>query len=459
MSTISPDIINSIIIGGIYLAILLTGELIRHFFPSYPEFSRKAVHFLAGCLSLSLPYMLRSHWAVLVLTSGSALILFLSERSGILRSVHNVGRRTYGVIYFPAAVYLLFLLSHDRPVLYTIPVLVMTVSDTMAALIGGRYGSIRFEVEENTKSLEGSTVFFFVTFLCIHLSLLLMTGIERLDSVMIAFVIALLVTGFEAISVTGSDNIFVPLGTYYILAKMTGNTRADTAGQIGILLIMIAVTVVISMKSRIFKTSGLIGMILVNYAAWSLCGALWVLPLLLAQIMLYLLVRFFAGRVPADIITGHQIRMILYTASLPVALIFIAITMQNQDAVYLPYITSIAGQISVIFSFFLSVTEAEDASLLQTLRRSLLIRGICCSAVSLLFIAFVPILLRLKGAFLPSVLISGGGVCLSTFLFHILSSRYNSSNNRRQRQVLRLVSVGAAVIFVFMIRQVIPDSP
>lgn len=459
MSSISPDIINSVIIGCIYLAILLLGELIRHVFPSYPEFSRKVVHFLAGCLALSLPYLIKSHWAVLVLAAGSGLIMQLSQKWGLLRSIHTVGRKSYGAVYFPAAVYLLFLLSHDQPVLYTVPVLVMTVSDTMAALIGGRYGSIRFEVEESTKSLEGSTVFFFVTFLCVHLSLLLMTGIERLDSVLIAFVIALLVTGFEAISVTGSDNMFVPLGTYYILAEMTASTRAETVGQIVILLFMIAATIAISLRSRVFKSSGLIGMILVNYAAWSLCGFLWVLPLLLAQVMLYFLVSFFSGRVSEEIITGHQIRMILYTASLPMVLIFIAITMNNQGAIYLPYLTSIAGQISVIFSFFLSITETGDFGLLQILRRNVFIRGIVSSAVSMILISVLPLLLGRRGAFLSSAAISGIGVCMATYVFHMLSARYNSSNERTQRQVLRLVSVGAAVVFVFMIRQVIPDSP
>ena len=43
-------------------------------------------------------------------------------------------------------------------------VLVLAVADAAAALVGGRYGRIRYEVEDQCKSLEGSLVFAAVTF-------------------------------------------------------------------------------------------------------------------------------------------------------------------------------------------------------------------------------------------------------------------------------------------------------
>ena len=62
------------------------------------------------------------------------------------------------------AIYLVFLLGYHTPVLYFIAILTLSVSDAVAALIGKRYGSIRFKIEGETKSLEGSVSFFFITF-------------------------------------------------------------------------------------------------------------------------------------------------------------------------------------------------------------------------------------------------------------------------------------------------------
>jgi phytol kinase len=311
MTELQSEVISVFALSVIFFLILMLGEGVSHFIPDNPEIARKTVHFLSGLTALSFPYLIHSHWLVLLLAGIFLAVVTVGRRKGKLRSVHGIERKSYGALYFPVAVYGIFLLGRNRPVLYLISILVVTISDSLAALLGGRYGSIKFEVEGHMKSLEGSVVFFFVTFLCVHLSLLLMTQIDRLSSVLIALVIALLVTGFEAISLAGSDNIFIPFGTYYILQKMTAQQFAVTVEDLLKLLLIIAVTVLISVRSRLLKVSGLIGVVLLNYAAWSLCDFYWLLPLLLAQTMLYLLSVYFSRRVEEEI-AGYQVKVFIY---------------------------------------------------------------------------------------------------------------------------------------------------
>jgi|GEM_PF-1105648 len=439
------DVISALALSGVFLLILLLGVAIRRALPSNPELARKSVHFLSGSTALSFPSFIESHWTVLFLAAAFSAIVILSRKGKFLRAVHDVGRISHGAVYFPIAVYVIFLLGHEKPVLYFISIMVMTVSDTLAALLGGKYGSIKYEVEGTVKSLEGSVVFFFVTFLCVHLPLLLMTPMDRLDSVLIAVVIAILVTGFEAISMAGIDNIFVPLGTYYILTKMMAQPLAVTVDDLWKLLVMIAISIPISLKSKLLKASGLIGMVLLNYTAWVLCDFYWFLPLLLAEIMLYLLAAYFINRVDEDI-TGYQIGVLVYSALIPAVLIFASNTINDYRIFYLPFIASVAGQLAVMSYFFVSIMKVSGEGRAARLKSNTYLAITVCGTASTLFIAVVPLLLYLDTVRLSSLCILVIGVFIALSVFHLLMVRYPLREQRMQRQKMRLVSVGVAVV-------------
>ncbi len=452
MNGLQMEIYHALGLSSAFILIFLLGEAIRRIMPSSPETSRKFVHLSGGLTALSFPYLLKYHWTVLGLAAGFSLIIVVAKLKGVLKSVHGIERKSYGAMLFPVSVYLVFLLGHGKPVLYFVSILVMTVSDTLAAVVGGRYGSIRYEVEGIEKSLEGSTVFFFVTFLCVHLSLLLMTGLERLDSVLIALVIAILVTGFEAISPTGSDNFFVPLGTYFILAKMMKNPLQETVEQIWILLAMILVTGIISLKSKLFKTTGLIGMILVNYAAWSLCGFSWFLPLFLGQIMLYVLVSYFVDKVGEEI-TGYQIKVLFYSALLPTLLVFASNAIHDLQLFFLPYVTSIVAQLAIISYFFSSITLVEKAEFIKKLTGNRIAMVLYCAAAPSLCIAVFPILLHGKDPLISIfIVLAAAGIAVS--MFHLLYTRTGLARKIIPRQQFRLFCASVAVAIAFLLQAI-----
>ena len=132
-----------------------------------------------------------------------AAVFALAARTDLLPSLHDVERKSRGVEYYPLAVALTFFLTQGRPWLYLAALLVLAIGDASAALVGSRYGRIRYEVEQSEKSLEGSAVFLLVAFLAIHLPMLLMTDLPRPICVLAALLVAILVTGFEAISLEG----------------------------------------------------------------------------------------------------------------------------------------------------------------------------------------------------------------------------------------------------------------
>lgn len=438
----SGDLLPAAVISVIFIALFAGGEAVRRIRPDTPELSRKFVHCAGGITALSFPYVLSSPWTVILLAAVFAGIIALSRRLGLLRSVHGVDRKTSGAVYFPLAIAILFLVGHDHKPFYVISMLVLTVSDTLAALAGSRYGSIAYDVEDSYRTLEGSLVFFFVTFLCIHLPLLLMTDIPRLQSVLVALIIALLVTGFEAVSLAGSDNLFVPLGTYFILTKMMRHDLAFTVEQTIILFAIIAITVALSFVQKVFKPSGLIGMILVNYSAWSLCNVYWFVPLLLAQLLLFAIVYSFRQRVPEDI-TNYQVKVLFFTASVPVLFIFAANATDDYVRLYLPYLTAIVSQIALIFSHFLSLVPAG-----RGLGR---LSGPAAVLASTAVIALVPILVYVDTPFLTAAGLVLAGAVSGEQLFRGLVARYAGDSRiwlMRQRFRMLCSSLAAGVVFL-----------
>ena len=74
------EIITILVVTGALLIILGIGELIHRIFPLRPEFSRKSVHLLSGLIALSFPYLIHSHWFVLLLAGGFSSVVLVAKR-------------------------------------------------------------------------------------------------------------------------------------------------------------------------------------------------------------------------------------------------------------------------------------------------------------------------------------------------------------------------------------------
>src|SRR5450755_1769112 len=161
-----------------------------------PEFVRKLLHIGMGLTSLSFPWLFHEAWPVVVLAVLAGGGLFALRTVRTVRSefgsvLHGVARESFGEFYFSIGVGGLFVISGGDPLLYGIPVLTLTIADAVAALIGLRYATVRFATPDGVKSAEGSVAFFTAAFLCCLVPLLLGSDVGRLESLLIALVLAI----------------------------------------------------------------------------------------------------------------------------------------------------------------------------------------------------------------------------------------------------------------------------
>ncbi|MEQ1712592.1 MAG: hypothetical protein ABL908_14490, partial [Hyphomicrobium sp.] len=188
-----------------------------------PEVQRKAVHVATGGYALTLPLLFHEPWPVILLVALTIVVMLLLRhpamaQRGLGTAIHSVERKSYGDMLFAIAVGFLFFRAPSNPVLFALPVLVLTLSDTAAALAGSAYGKRLFAVEAGNKSLEGVAVFFLVTWIIAMVMLLLMTDIPRLNVVTLSLLIASFGALVEADSWRGFDNLFLPVGLHLFLA-------------------------------------------------------------------------------------------------------------------------------------------------------------------------------------------------------------------------------------------------
>jgi phytol kinase len=244
------EILVAAAVAAAFGAVLLAAETWRRWKSPPVEWTRKFAHFTGGLLVAAFPWLFHSPLIVLGLGVLLTSVMAAARSLRALPSIHGVDRRTSGDYFYVLAAGALFWMGHQRPALYVAAVLVMVCADPAAALVGGRYGRWIYRVDGERRSLEGSAVFLLVAFLCVHITLLLLTNQDRSICLVLAFYSALLATGLEALSCQGSDNLIVPLATYAVLIRNLGSPVLWIFAQLAVVVLVAVPVTQVAWRTR-----------------------------------------------------------------------------------------------------------------------------------------------------------------------------------------------------------------
>jgi phytol kinase len=177
------------------------------------ELGRKIVHMSVGALLAFSPYFL--HWYEIEIISFSFFIVIVISKSlNIFTSIHAVDRKTFGEIFFALSFGLVALVTHEKSI-YLAAILLMSIADGAAAIMGIYFGKNNFyRVFGTRKSVVGTTSFF----VCSLIILLLVKSQSGLNGTYAYLpAIAVVATVLENVSVWGADDITVPIVTALLL--------------------------------------------------------------------------------------------------------------------------------------------------------------------------------------------------------------------------------------------------
>ncbi|NCB40398.1 MAG: hypothetical protein EOM80_16685 [Erysipelotrichia bacterium] len=444
---------SALIVASIFLALVGTGEILRGFSLCSQEATRKFVHLTGGIVSLSFAYIFKSHWTVLGLCIAFVSLMVTTKKLGMLQSVHGVKRKSSGDLLHPIAIYLTFTVTtyFEKPDFYLISIMVLSVSDALAAIVGVSYGFKVYSVEEERKSLEGSFIFLLSTFLIVHIGLLLLTHVGRMECVLAALLISVLVTCFEAISLGGADNIIIPFGTLFIIMKITTKPVPEIVMQLCSIGIIFLLTWLFGSFSGRLGHSGIIGVALAGYAAWSLVGPEWYIPVLVCTILISIVDVFL--EMPGSQDELLRVRPIFYMFIVSFGWILGAnlTTRFPNELFFVPYVVSFAAILSIRWKWAqragnLSLVSRKRVLPLAIVRGNFLVRAVFLS------IAFLPLNhfvgLSLNPAF--SGFTCFAGIVISDFIYWGTGKRYHGKWSRVAFLRMGMISVliSSGLVFV-----------
>ena len=287
---------------GILLVLVVLGaafivlHLLEKTVSPHPEILRKLMHVFMGLVAATFPWLFDQAWPVLVLAGGSLVALILVRSgSSLTRSVkgvlHGVERASWGELLFPVSVAFVFVLAEGDPLFYSVPILILTLADAVAALIGVYYGQIQFKTLEGSKSIEGSLAFFIVTFLCVHVAVLLYTETGRAESLLIGLLMGVIVMMFEAVAWRGLDNLFVPVASYALLKSYIDLDATALTVRL-VIILLLGLFLLIWRRRSTLDDSALIGASLVAYGAWAIGDFYW----LFVPVSVFIIATFLTQR-------------------------------------------------------------------------------------------------------------------------------------------------------------------
>ncbi|HUS79309.1 MAG TPA: SEC59/DGK1/VTE5 family protein [Patescibacteria group bacterium] len=218
-SLVMDLLLMAVCYGYVVLTILISDRLSDHAGVSRKS-SRKFLHAMIGNLPLVIPFF-SWRFAPFLVAAPFILVTYVASPvspfqglRGRLRGLSELTEEGHhiGLVFYSISYTVLALLFPDRPYVIAAGILPMAYGDSTAALIGVRYGRLRYRII-GWKSVEGSAAMFAATFIALMLSLAYFTLLYPLDLrrlVMPVLAVASVAAVVECFTPKGLDNVTVP---------------------------------------------------------------------------------------------------------------------------------------------------------------------------------------------------------------------------------------------------------
>ena len=231
---IFSDILALIIVYVYVVIIFVISEMVLK---TRPEVSRKFLHIMVGNMIFAMPFFSDPWVMVWFLTLPITIVLFfltdyspVKIENSVTESGHALGLFFYAGIWTILIAVFALLAPAGDPNYYiwivALAIVPMVYGDGFAALIGQKFGKIKYTVFGGTKSLEGSLTMFVVTTVMSVFVWMVFSSIGcAMPEFNLVYIIAIsaVATLCEALSYGGIDNLSVPALTailYYLVATL-----------------------------------------------------------------------------------------------------------------------------------------------------------------------------------------------------------------------------------------------
>jgi dolichol kinase len=183
--------------------------------------SRKFLHAMIGNLPFIIPFFTSNIYPVLVATPFILVTFFASPYSPFknvskrLKGLADITEEGHhlGLVFYAVSYTFLALFFASKPYVIAAGILPMAYGDSIASLVGERYGKRRYKLVAD-KSLEGSAAMFLASFSSLTISLFFFSQLYSFsvfEKIFPTIATAIIATLVESFSPMGFDNLTVPV--------------------------------------------------------------------------------------------------------------------------------------------------------------------------------------------------------------------------------------------------------
>lgn len=182
------------------------------------ELKRKTAHVIGGLATLAILATMPPVLVAWLIGGTSAFLVYAGRAHPLMRAALGVARPTWGAWLFPLAGPICWQMSRAEPSRFVPALLILSVSDTLAALVGQRFRSVSIHVFGSRRSILGSTAFGVSAFLIVLGCQSTFAHECMAVATTPALLVAAVTTVVEIASPRGVDNLTVPVSTIALLS-------------------------------------------------------------------------------------------------------------------------------------------------------------------------------------------------------------------------------------------------
>lgn len=195
--------------------ILVAAEYLSRAKQIHAELTRKFVHVAVGTFVAFWPFFL-SWTQIQLLAIAFFVVICLSAKLNVFRSIHNVQRNIIGEILFAIVIFVLALISANEWI-FMAAMLHLSLADGLAALIGLGWGDTNsYKIMGYTKSLAGSGAFVITSFIIL---LIFDAASNSSTSFFTLLWLPVVAAATENVAVYGTDNLVTPIVVAGVLSS------------------------------------------------------------------------------------------------------------------------------------------------------------------------------------------------------------------------------------------------
>lgn len=202
------------------LSLILIGELSHTRVGTSSSLVKFFIVAVSGAFFSFVPYIVHSVLPVFLFTVFFGSFSFFARKFEVFSFIRDEEiNQTYGMYFYPWVMFVMFYVQHifQEPILFTIPMLLMSTCDSFAFLVGRHIPWKTYHIGGNTKTLSGSLAYASCAMAATTVMLALHSTLP-IDAILpYALGFTLFTTAVEGVSPAGFDNITVPFSAMAVL--------------------------------------------------------------------------------------------------------------------------------------------------------------------------------------------------------------------------------------------------